>query len=722
MKEAVIASQSCLTPLTEAVIRFGNFEIDVRAGELRRGGLKVKLGRQPFLVLMALLEKPGQVVTREELHDKLWSQDTFVDFEQGLNKAVNKVREALGDDADNPRFIETLSRLGYRFLTQVVSYVQAEVPAQTDLKRAPLEIPSPTQFKGHRLWISVIALAVITVEAVLILALTPPAAARVLRYTQLTKDGLKKSVGAIATLATDGSRIYFWEQDGGQGLIAQVSVAGGNVSAVAKFPSVRFSALDYSPARSELLFSFDYLTPLWALPLPEASTRRRIGDLLVDDASWSPDGQFVAYCTLTKLMLAKADGSEPKLLATFKELGVEYPRWSPDGKRLRFNVGSDTGRRSIWEVGTDGSNLHPVFSDWKSRSDSSGSWSPDGRYFAYNSVLPNGRSSIFAMRQQSGVLGMREPVELTPGPLSFSAPLMSRDGKKIFAIGFLDQGELVRYESQIKTWKPYLSGISATDVDFSRDGEWVTYVLVPEGTLWRSRVDGSERLQLTIPPMRAGLPRWSPDEKRIVFMGLTSGREWTLFLVTADGGEPEQLVPGNNTMYSDPTWSADGKSVVFGEGAVAPKAVHVVDLESRRVSDLPESEGFFSPRCSPDGRFIIALTGVDESHPWVPQKLMLFDVSKQKWKEWSQESESGFNYPSFSRDGKYVYYSDVGAATFGRLRIGDKKPERVAKIDVPGGMKIDNFWFWSGLAPDNSPMFLRDSSAREIYALDVDFP
>src|ERR1700752_2446849 len=114
---------------SNGILRFANFEVDLLSGELRRSGLKVKLTGQPFQVLTTLLEKPGQVVPREELHQKLWAQDTFVDFEHGLNKAINKVREALGDDADNPRFIETLPRRGYRFLAPVTPPLQAEVPA-----------------------------------------------------------------------------------------------------------------------------------------------------------------------------------------------------------------------------------------------------------------------------------------------------------------------------------------------------------------------------------------------------------------------------------------------------------------------------------------------------------------------------------------------------------------------------------------------------------------
>src|SRR6202007_682024 len=125
---------------TNGILRFGVFEADLHAGELRRGGLKVKLSGQPFEVLVALLEKPGRVVTREELHQKLWAQDTFVDFEHGLNKAINKVREALGDNADNPRFVETLPRRGYRFPAPVT---KAALPsAATGDQTAATDIPT----------------------------------------------------------------------------------------------------------------------------------------------------------------------------------------------------------------------------------------------------------------------------------------------------------------------------------------------------------------------------------------------------------------------------------------------------------------------------------------------------------------------------------------------------------------------------------------------------
>ena len=130
-----ITNASAVTRANDGTLRFGSFEVDLRAGELRKGRLKIKLHGQPFAVLAMLLERPGQMVTRDELQQKLWAADTFVDFEHGLNKAINKLREALGDDADNPRYIETLPRRGYRFITATVPDAIQPEQSQPPLRR-----------------------------------------------------------------------------------------------------------------------------------------------------------------------------------------------------------------------------------------------------------------------------------------------------------------------------------------------------------------------------------------------------------------------------------------------------------------------------------------------------------------------------------------------------------------------------------------------------------
>src|SRR6185503_16551355 len=112
-------ARSGMSPASDLPIRFGAFELDLRTGELRKAGIRVNLPEQPFQVLKALLDRPGDLVTREELRQRLWPAETFVDFEHGLNAAVRRLRDALGDSADAPRFVETLPRRGYRFIAPV---------------------------------------------------------------------------------------------------------------------------------------------------------------------------------------------------------------------------------------------------------------------------------------------------------------------------------------------------------------------------------------------------------------------------------------------------------------------------------------------------------------------------------------------------------------------------------------------------------------------------
>src|SRR5713226_8521922 len=136
---------------SSAILRFGIFEVDVRAGELRKQGVRIKLQEQPFHVLTVLLQRPGEVVTREELRSENWPPDTFVDFDNSLNTAINKLREALGDSADNPRFIETLPRRGYRFIA----------PVTGDTPKEPAPSPSGRRIAGVAVVASLLVLVVV---------------------------------------------------------------------------------------------------------------------------------------------------------------------------------------------------------------------------------------------------------------------------------------------------------------------------------------------------------------------------------------------------------------------------------------------------------------------------------------------------------------------------------------------------------------------------------
>jgi Tol biopolymer transport system component len=252
------------------------------------------------------------------------------------------------------------------------------------------------------------------------------------------------------------------------------------------------------------------------------------------------------------LYLAKCDGSDERRLTTLPGRGWQ-PRWSPDGRHIRltiFNVQPSTF--SLWEVSPDGTGLRPLLAGWNGGNGPGsgpaagpinvccGSWTPDGRYFVFQASR-GGRSEIWSMPGRPGLLGrlfpsIDAPSQVTNGQLSSLAPVFSPDGRTLFVIGQQLRGELEAFDARVGQFVPYLGGISADFVDFSRDGKWVAFVSYPEGTLWRSRVDGSERLQLTVAPMEATVPRWSPDGSQIAFYVIAGTKQQRLYLIGADGG------------------------------------------------------------------------------------------------------------------------------------------------------------------------------------------
>jgi Tol biopolymer transport system component len=251
-------------------------------------------------------------------------------------------------------------------------------------------------------------------------------------------------------------------------------------------------------------------------------------------------------------------------------------------------------------------------------------------------------------------------------------------------------------------------------LDFSRDGEWVAYNDGTDGTMWRSKADGTRKLQLVFPPMQAYLPRWSPDGKQIAFFGHPPGEPWQIYLVPAEGGTPE-LIYRSATNLADPSWSPDGKSLAFGENSLNNQgsAVYILDRKTGKATKLPGSDGLFSPRWSPDGRYIAAI-------PLDSLKLMLFDLATQKWTELASIFVA---YPTWSRDGRYLYFDGIldNHEGYYRVQVSGHKLERLfdmAGFQAAGGA----FGNWSGLAPDESPLLVRDASIQEIYGLDWEAP
>jgi len=311
----------------------------------------------------------------------------------------------------------------------------------------------------------------------------------------------------------------------------------------------------------------------------------------------------------------------------------------------------------------------------------------------------------------------RLPIQLTTGPLQILEVLPSKRGNQLFAAASQPRGELVKFDGKSGQLIPVLGGISAGEVEYSRDGAWVTYVMYPDYTLWRSRADGTDRLQLTYAPMEAALAHWSPDAKQIAFSGAVPGKPFRVFLISVAGGSPQPIGPADDA-ETDPCWSADGSMLAFGHNTMSMgNYLAFFNLRSRQITHVPGSDGFFAPRWSPDGKFIVALTR-DEAN------LMIFDTRTSVWKKLPPPMHS-FGYLSWSRDSNYIYFGTHSnpEPAFYRVRVSDAKLERIVDLKryrlFPGQFGGNP---WSGLAPGDAPLFVRDVSFNEIYAFDVDFP
>jgi DNA-binding winged helix-turn-helix (wHTH) protein/Tol biopolymer transport system component len=685
------------------LVRFGTFEADMQTGELRKDGMKLKFSGQPFQVLAILLERPGDVVTREELQKQLWP-NTFVDVERNLNTAVNKIREVLGDSAENPRYLETLPRRGYRFIA----------PVETHLSSANQPAKSTKLF---RLWLSILgSAAVLGIGLVLWISFFKRAGTpRVVRFTKLTHDGQRKD----GPILSDGVRIYFNESlPDGRTVIAQVSVNGGEVVPLPvslKAPSVH----DLSRDGTELLIGStegnDEGGPdensIWLQPVAGGSPLR-IGSIVAEDAAFGSEETSIIYSKDHAVYSVNRNGSGSRKLFTAGGILFGF-RLSPDARAFRFTqFDFHTDTMNILEAAGDGTGLRKI------EDGCCGEWTRDGRFFIFQSRQED-RLDLWARSEKKGLHFWKEddrPVQLTSGPLDFQNPLTSKDGKEVFAKGTLRRVEVVRYVSNSHEFVPYLAGISAEGLAFSRDGQWVAYTSYPDGTLWRSRVDGSERLQLTSSPMKVLLPRWSRDGTQIAFnAALPAPATWNIYVISSAGGSAERLLPSERSQM-DVDWSPDGKSIIFGTAVERNGAVYILDLNSRRVSTLPASTGLFSPHWSPDGRFISSKTVADG-------KLMLFDASTRKW---TKPCDCRVGYPTWSHDGKYLYFNYYPAPDkpyrIVRLRVSDRKIEDVAELSKLGRTAAGSFGEWLGLAPDESALLARDISTEEIYALEMQWP
>ena len=535
----------------------------------------------------------------------------------------------------------------------------------------------PAEPTHRRRFASVLAAIVLVLVGALLtyLWLQPAQVPSVANYEQLTHDGQPK-----ALIGTDGARLYLALGAGSSANfslhgIAEMSTAGGQVRRIDLSISPNMVPVGLSPDGSQLLVidgqGAPPKGPLSSVPIL-GGTPRRIGDFVAETASLSPDGKLLAFTNLGDLFLARPDGTESRKLVGVNG-DIRNVTWSPDSSLLRFDSSETAGTIGLQverEVSADGTGLHPLLEGWHNPPDECcGKWTADGKYFVFQS-----QGQIWALPKSGGLFGSSsKPIALTSSPMTLSSPLPSKDGKKLFVIGRTYRGELRRYDSATHQFVPFLNGISAEYVAFSKDGNWVAYTTYPEGTLWRSRIDGSERVQLTSPPISPLLPRWSPDGKTILFFQFAQGADKParIYQVSPEGGSPRPLLPDDHSQQLDPNWSPDGTKIIFsGQSNDPSSTIRILDVVSRQLSSLPGSNGLYSPRWSPDGRYVSAFSGDSKV-------LLLFDFQTRKWTELARGSLSWLNW---SHDGEFVYVLDLRERSeVVRIRVSDRKNEDVVR-------------------------------------------
>jgi serine/threonine protein kinase/Tol biopolymer transport system component len=589
----------------------------------------------------------------------------------------------------------------------------------TGSSHTSVAIPTPpmrfNRLRTRSVWI--LAIAAVVLLAFLIVAVnTPSPVSGPLHSEQITfstelKDG---------PLVTDGNRLYFQSQDHP----VEMSVTGG-ASAPLRASVSGMTMLDISPDASEMLaLKADLnneigLGSIWSVPVL-GGYPKRVGSQIALAARWSPDGRSIVFSDLSSVYLSGRDGANwKKIWETSGRVG--RPCFSPDSRRIRMTVFRDkvTQVSKIWEMNADGSNPHQLALDWPQDADQDyGQWTPDGKRFIFRSTR-EGVSDVYEIVPPPWFEIWKTPtaVRLTSGQLEILATTPSRDSTGLFIIGKISQGAMHVYDPIQKRFVPFLNGLAASRFVISPDKKWMVYTDYPRHYLWRSKLDGSEKLELTDFP--SAFPSWSPDSKKIAFSDVReiyqrSDRDKPeIYQVSVDGGSPEKLTSEGGLELS-PSWWPDGKSIAFMDFPVPGqkiKGIKVLDLSTRRVAIMPHSEGFYGPLWSPDGQHLIAVAQD-------PSRIVLYSAQEVTWKV-LKEFEFPWGFPVWSSDSKsiYVVVNEVAPGAkpgIYRLAIADGSWTQATNFD---GLTFDQDPFddFPSLTLEGQPALMNDTSVVQIY-------
>ncbi len=741
-------------PTSNSKLTFGLYEMDLQTGELWKAGFRVKLQSQPFKVLAALIERPGQVVTREELQLRLWGKGTVGDFDHSLGTAINKIREALSDSADNPRFVETLARRGYRFIAPVhevhdpsgpayslpapevaqginqpTVFAEQAVAFPAGDALGPGHAPAPGDFislpaarRAPRNWrVPGIAAAAFfaAITAGFLLARRIPITVRPPHIVQVThNDHLAPTIQTMEDLhasATDGNHLFASIIDDGQQKLASIDLPFGSVQPLKMSDEVAAPALgDISPDGTRLLLlshlSPESEQPLWVVPTLGGSAQR-VGDVLAHDATWMADGTHILYANGNDLYLRPVAGGQAERYAHLPGPAF-WLRWQPDGGHLlRFTLLDPVAHTTtLWQLSeTDRQPRQILTASPDVGAPCCGVWTADGQRFIFQGARP-GSSDLWQLTAHA----TEAPTRLTDGPLQFAAPVASRTGHSVYFVGLDDRSRLMRLNADGKLTPENTFLSAAVRVDVSHDGRWVAWTDL-SGTLWRAHADGSNILRLTPENVDVFLARWSPDDSRLAVMAREPGHAWRLYLVSAQGGDLHPLLQDNRNA-GDPSWSPDGQSILFGRvndrmgKEETQRSLEILNLRDSTVTQVPGSAGLFSPRWSPNGRFIAALT-LDQ------RRVQLFDFTTSTWTTLPVTSGAD---PVWTTDGRslVVHASMDPRQPIVRIDIPAMHIAQSSQLAAAEGADPVDFVF-VGLAADGSPLVRLRTYTGNIYSMEL---
>ncbi len=724
-------ASSATRDLPWRVARFGLFEVDPAAGELRKGGMRLKLQDQPFQILLMLLKTPGEIVTREALRTALWPADTFVEFDHSLNTAVKKLRQALGDDADNPRFVETLPRKGYKFIAPVQFLEQrGNVPVeQQPVAATRNEFRNPsfasTQ-KRQLIWAAAIGgIAMLAVIALVVYLVprhekSPPSH---LTFTPFTSFPGEEVTPAFSP---DGSRVAFaWNAGKSEDVQIYVKVLGTEQPvAITSGNSINTFPV-WSPDGRYIVFRRA------CVPL--------LGHHLLIQASACANGKSGIF------MIPSVGGPERLLRETSVVSATGQMSFSPDGKSLAFADIAD-GRWAIHQMSLDDLSVRRITDPVSVSGDTEPAFSPDGKWVAFARDT-NSSPNIYVVPRDGGVA---HPITKINGLPVVGGLAWTSDGKGLIYGGFglwrvaLSDGVPEPLTTNIWAFYPSVHGKQVVFADsswveniyridvtspkpkitpviessrveesgqFSPDGKTFAFQSTRTGSfeIFRADADGTNQLQLThLNGPLTGTPNWTPDGKFIVFDSRVGGNA-DIFAVPGQGGSLRQLTtdPSNEAV---PSVSRDGKSIYFASDRGGSFNVWKMPIDGGAASQVTRDGGFFA-RESPDGQWVYYAKSVSVGGIWrVP-------VNGGKEEFVMKNLDGYWGYWALSNTGIYfVGGRDLNPTELDFYDFGSKRTTKVLDLPKPVNSGAPGL----GISPDgkNLTLTLLESRSSDIILAD----